>query len=60
MKRKRDNEGFPTELLEAARTGGDAERKAYLDSMVDEYYNLDYEDKVNKPRLTIFFSVDKF
>lgn len=45
-KRKRDEEGFPTALLEAAKNGGDAERKALLESMVDEYYGLDYEDKV--------------
>ncbi|GAA5887517.1 hypothetical protein JCM6882_001437 [Rhodosporidiobolus microsporus] len=45
-KRKRDEEGFPTELLEAAKAGGDAEREQLLDRMVDEYYALDYEDKV--------------
>lgn len=46
-KRKRDAEGFPTELLEAAKAGGGAERKALLEQMVDEYYKLDYEDKVS-------------
>ncbi|GAA5980268.1 hypothetical protein JCM11641_005524 [Rhodosporidiobolus odoratus] len=45
-KAKRDEEGFPTELLEAAKAGGDAERQQLLDRMVDEYYALDYEDKV--------------
>ncbi|BGP12777.1 hypothetical protein JCM10213_007291 [Rhodosporidiobolus nylandii] len=45
-KPKRDEEGFPTELLEAAQAGGDAERQQLLDRMVDEYYALDYEDKV--------------
>ncbi|GAA6032748.1 hypothetical protein JCM8097_000772 [Rhodosporidiobolus ruineniae] len=45
-KPKRDEEGFPTELLEAAKAGGDAERQQLLDRMVDEYYALDYEDKV--------------
>lgn len=45
-KRKRDEEGFPTELLEAARAGGDEERKQLLDRMVDDYYGLEYEDKV--------------
>ncbi|GAA5832203.1 hypothetical protein JCM11251_004278 [Rhodosporidiobolus azoricus] len=45
-KRKRDEEGLPTELLEAARAGGDAERAQLLDRMVDEYYSLDYEDRV--------------
>ncbi|GAA5850066.1 hypothetical protein JCM8547_001001 [Rhodosporidiobolus lusitaniae] len=43
---KRDEEGFPTELLEAAKAGGDAERTQLLDRMVDEYYALDYEDQV--------------
>ncbi|KAK4705353.1 protein KRI1, partial [Phenoliferia sp. Uapishka_3] len=45
-KRKRDEEGFPIALLEAAKNGGDEERKALLESMVDEYYGLDYEDKI--------------
>lgn len=45
-KRKRDEEGFPTELLEAAQEGGDEARKELLEQMVDEYYKLDYEDKV--------------
>lgn len=54
-KRKRDNEeGFPLELLEAAKNGGGAERKALLDSMVEDYYNLDYEDKVRQERSFFF------
>ena len=35
-KRKRDEEGFPTELLEAAQEGGDEARKELLEQMVDE------------------------
>ncbi|KDE09816.1 hypothetical protein MVLG_00214 [Microbotryum lychnidis-dioicae p1A1 Lamole] len=46
-KRKgRDEEGLPVELLEAARQGGDEARKRVVDAMVDDYYALDYEDKV--------------
>ncbi|GAA6001833.1 hypothetical protein JCM10207_002341 [Rhodosporidiobolus poonsookiae] len=45
-KAKRDDEGFPTELLERAKAGGDAERAQLLERMVDDYYALDYEDKV--------------
>lgn len=48
-KRKRDDEGFPTALMEAAQRGGDKERAALLESMVDDYYGLDYEDKVGRP-----------
>ncbi|GAA5949086.1 hypothetical protein JCM21900_004854 [Sporobolomyces salmonicolor] len=43
---KRDEEGFPTELLEKAKEGGDEERQKMLDRMVDEYYGIEYEDKV--------------
>lgn len=46
-KRKRDEEGFPIELLEAAKKGGDEARAQLLEKMVDEYYKLDYEDKVS-------------
>jgi hypothetical protein len=45
-KRKRDEEGFPLELLEAAKKGGDEARAQLLEQMVDDYYKLDYEDKV--------------
>lgn len=45
-KRKRDEEGFPTELFEAAKQGSDEERKQLLDKMVDDYYGIEYEDKV--------------
>ncbi|SCZ90494.1 BZ3500_MvSof-1268-A1-R1_Chr1-3g02023 [Microbotryum saponariae] len=46
-KRKgRDDEGLPVELLEAARQSGDEARKRVVDAMVDDYYALDYEDKV--------------
>lgn len=44
-KRKRE-EGFPLELLEAAKKGGGEARAELLEKMVDEYYKLDYEDKV--------------
>jgi len=39
-------EGFPSELLERAKQGADDARKQLLDQMVDDYYALDYEDKV--------------
>ncbi|KAM0753786.1 Krr1-domain-containing protein [Meredithblackwellia eburnea MCA 4105] len=45
-KRKRDEEGFPEELLEAAKAGGDEARKQLLESLMDDYYGLDYEDKI--------------
>lgn len=56
-KRKRDEEGFPTELLEAASRGGDEERKQLLDRMVDDYYAIDYEDKVKWTGVQPFPSV---
>lgn len=59
-KRKRDTEGFPSELLEAAKLGGDLERKALLEQMVDEYYKLDYEDKVSPPFPSRSYSVELY
>lgn len=48
VKRKREEEGFPLELLEAAKLGGDEARAELLEKMVDDYYKLDYEDKVRE------------
>lgn len=49
-KSKREAEGFPVELMEAARQGGGEERRLLLEKMVDDYYNLDYHDKVSHSR----------
>ncbi|KAI5475361.1 KRR1 interacting protein 1 [Pseudohyphozyma bogoriensis] len=45
-KRKRDEEGFPSELMEAAKRTGNAQQQAELEKLEDEYYGLDHEDKV--------------
>ncbi|GAA5980013.1 hypothetical protein JCM10908_001498 [Rhodotorula pacifica] len=50
-KGKRDNgnndeDGLPTDLLETVKAQGDSEAAQLADKLVDEYYALDYEDKV--------------
>lgn len=49
-KAKRDDEGLPTELVEAVKSTGDADKVQAVDRLVDEYYSLDYEDKVGDLR----------
>ncbi|BGP44834.1 Kinetochore protein Spc24 [Rhodotorula kratochvilovae] len=49
-KGKRDEEGLPTELLETVKASGDADKAEMVDRLVDEYYALDYEDKVGDLR----------
>ncbi|GAA5870321.1 hypothetical protein JCM16303_001963 [Sporobolomyces ruberrimus] len=43
---KKDDEGFPTALMEKAKEGGDEERRKMLEKLEDEYYGIEYEDKV--------------
>ncbi|KAK4055204.1 Kinetochore protein Spc24 [Microbotryomycetes sp. JL201] len=45
-KRKRDEEGFPAELMSAAREQADDDQRQMLDKLEDEYYGIDYEDKI--------------
>jgi len=44
---KKDEEGFPTALLEKAKETGDEESKKMLERLEDEYYGIEYEDKVS-------------
>ena len=41
-----DDDGLPTELIETVKAQGDSEAAQLADKLVDEYYALDYEDKV--------------
>ncbi|GAA5866742.1 hypothetical protein JCM3774_001978 [Rhodotorula dairenensis] len=41
-----DDDGLPTELLETVKAQGDEEAARLADKLVDEYYALDYEDKI--------------
>ncbi|GAA6059080.1 hypothetical protein JCM10212_002051 [Sporobolomyces blumeae] len=43
---KKDEEGFPVELMEQAKQTGDEASKKMLERLEDEYYGIDYEDKV--------------
>ncbi|GAA5994099.1 hypothetical protein JCM5350_008093 [Sporobolomyces pararoseus] len=43
---KKDEEGFPTALMEKAKEAGDEESKKMLERLEDEYYGIEYEDKV--------------
>ncbi|GAA5908312.1 KRI1 family protein [Sporobolomyces salmoneus] len=45
---KRDEEGFPSALLEKAKAAGDHESKKMLERLEDEYYGIEYEDKVGE------------
>lgn len=49
-KAKRDEEGLPTDLVEAVKSTGDADKVQAVDRLVDEYYALDYEDQVGDLR----------
>ncbi|POY71428.1 hypothetical protein BMF94_5741 [Rhodotorula taiwanensis] len=41
-----EEDGLPTELLETVKAKGGSEAAQLADKLVDEYYALDYEDKV--------------
>ncbi|GAA5922995.1 KRI1 family protein [Sporobolomyces koalae] len=43
---KKDEEGFPTALMAQAKQGGDEEQQKMLERLEDEYYGIEYEDKI--------------
>ncbi|BGP21708.1 KRR1 interacting protein 1 [Rhodotorula toruloides] len=43
---KRDEDGLPTELIETVKASGDSTKAEEADRILDEYYALDYEDKI--------------
>ncbi|KAM0793475.1 hypothetical protein ACM66B_000917 [Microbotryomycetes sp. NB124-2] len=45
-KRKRDEEGFPSELMNVAREQADDDQRQMLDKLEDEYYGIEYEDQI--------------
>lgn len=45
-KKREDEEGLPADLLDSVKAQGDSEAAQLADKLVDEYYALDYEDKV--------------
>jgi len=44
---RKDEEGFPVALMEKAKAGGDEESKKMLERLEEEYYGIEYEDKVS-------------
>ncbi|BGO92911.1 hypothetical protein NBRC10512_006073 [Rhodotorula toruloides] len=43
---KRDEDGLPTNLIETVKASGDSTKAEEADRIIDEYYALDYEDKI--------------